>query len=147
MCGVPESLLSERGTDLLSYLMTNVCSLLGITTAYHLQCDGLTERFNRTLKTMIRKHGDDYGKQWDKYLHGMPDCLSKHPTCHDEVIAEKPSYLLYGRDCCYPIEAAFLPANEVEGADLTDYRQELTEILSQSRKSRSITKNTIIIIR
>ena len=84
MCGVPESLLSERGTNLLSYLMTDVCSLLGITklntTAYHPQCDGLTERFNRTLKTMIRKHVDVYWKQWDKYLHGMPACLSKHPT-------------------------------------------------------------------
>ena len=53
MCGVPESLLSEKGPNQLSYLMTDVCSLLGITklntTAYHLQCDGLTERFNRTL--------------------------------------------------------------------------------------------------
>ena len=73
--GVPESLLSERGTNLLSYLMTNVCSLLGImklnTTVYHPQCDGLTKRFIRTLKMMIRKHVDVYGKQWDKYLHGM----------------------------------------------------------------------------
>ena len=53
MCGVPESLLSEKGLNQLSYLMTDVCSLLGITklntTAYHLQCDGLTERFNRTF--------------------------------------------------------------------------------------------------
>ena len=73
MCDVPESLLSDRGTNLLSYPMTDVCSLLGITklntTAYHPQCDGLTERFNHTLKTMIRKHVDVYGKQWDKYLH------------------------------------------------------------------------------
>ena len=30
VCGVPESLLSDRGTNLLSYLMTDVCSLLGI---------------------------------------------------------------------------------------------------------------------
>ena len=36
-----------------------------------------------------------------------------------EATGEKPSYLLYGS---YPIEAAFLPANEVEGADLTGYR-------------------------
>ena len=36
-----------------------------------------------------------------------------------EATGEKPSYLLYGS---YPIEAAFLPANEVEGVDLTGYR-------------------------
>ena len=56
--GVPESLLSDRGTNLLSHLMADVCKALGITklntTAYHPQCDGLVERFNRTLKSMLR---------------------------------------------------------------------------------------------
>ena len=37
--GVPECLLSDRGTDLLSHLMTDLCKMLGIrklnTTAYH----------------------------------------------------------------------------------------------------------------
>ena len=39
MFGVPEALLSDRGTNLLSHLMEDVCNLLGIrklnTTAYH----------------------------------------------------------------------------------------------------------------
>ena len=55
--GVPEALLSDRGTNLLSHLMRDVCALLGIeklnTTAYHPQCDGLTEHFNRTLKSLL----------------------------------------------------------------------------------------------
>ena len=46
--GVPESLLSDRGTNLFSHLMTDVCKALGITklntTAYHSQCDDLVER-------------------------------------------------------------------------------------------------------
>ena len=48
--GVPEALLSDRGTNLLSYLMKDLCKMLGITklntTASHLQCDGAVERFN-----------------------------------------------------------------------------------------------------
>ena len=49
--GVPEALLSDRGTNLLSHLMKDVCRLLGIdklntTTTHHPQCNGLTERFN-----------------------------------------------------------------------------------------------------
>ena len=79
---------------------------------------------------MICKHVNVYGKQWDKYLHGM---LFAYRNTPHEATGEKPSYLLYGRDCHYPIEATFLPANEVEGADLTGYRQELTEILMQAR--------------
>ena len=71
-CGVPEALLSDRGANLLSHLMLDVCKSLGIrklnTTAYHPQCDGVVERFNRTLKVMLRKHAEDFGQQWDRYL-------------------------------------------------------------------------------
>ena len=73
-CGVPEALLSDRGTNLLSHLVQDVCNLLGIkklnTTSYHPQCDGMVERLNRTLKTMIRKHIAQFGPQWDTYLSG-----------------------------------------------------------------------------
>ena len=54
-----------------------------------------------------------------------------------EATRKQPSYLLYGRDCHYPIEATFLPANEVEGADLTGYRQELTDANKRSYYSVS----------
>ena len=73
--GVPECLLSDRGTNLLSHLMKDICDFLGIkklnTTGYHPQCDGMVERFNRTLIAMLRKHADKYGKQWDRLLHGV----------------------------------------------------------------------------
>ena len=74
--GVPEALLSaDRGTNLLSHLMTDVCARLGITklntTAYHPECDGMVERFNRTLKTMLRKHVSRFSSQWDRYLPGI----------------------------------------------------------------------------
>ena len=73
--GVPEALLSDRGTNLLSYLMKDVCSCLGIkklkTTAYHPQCDGMVERFNRTLIAILKKHVEKFGMQWDKHIPGI----------------------------------------------------------------------------
>ena len=66
-CDVPETLLSDRGANLLSHLMLDVCEKLN-TTAYDPQGDGVVERFNRTLKAMLRKHSQDSGKQWDRYL-------------------------------------------------------------------------------
>ena len=66
-CGVPEAVLSDRGTNLLSHLVQDVCRLLGIkelnTTSYHPQCDGMVERLNRTLKAMLRKHSSQFGTQ------------------------------------------------------------------------------------
>lgn len=49
----------------------------------------------------------------------------------DESTAEKPSYLLFGRDCRFPVEAALLPATEIE---VTDYRRELTQLLADARR-------------
>ena len=64
---VPEALLSDRGANMLSHLMKEVCHLLGVrklnTTAYHPQCDGMVERFNRTLKGMLKKHAARFGTQ------------------------------------------------------------------------------------
>ena len=69
--GVLEALLTDRGTNLLSNLMLDDCNLLGIrklnTTAYHPECDGLVERFDRNLKTMICTHVQEFGVNWDKY--------------------------------------------------------------------------------
>ena len=56
--GVPEALLSDRGINLLSHLMMDLCDLLGVkklnTTTYHPQCNGMIERFNRTLKSYMQ---------------------------------------------------------------------------------------------
>ena len=51
--GVPQELLSDRGSNFLSELMLELCSLLGIkklnTSGYHPLTDGLVEKFNCTL--------------------------------------------------------------------------------------------------
>lgn len=132
--GVPEALLSDRGTNLLSHLMKDVCALLGIdklnTTAYHPQCDGLTERFNRTLKTMLRKQAAKFGRQWDKYLHGV---LWAYRNVPHEATGEKPSYLLFGIDCRTPTDAAFSSPEPPTPVDVSDYRQELITTLAGAR--------------
>ena len=74
--GIPEALLSDQATKFFSFLMKDICELLGIkklnTTVYHPQCDGMVEWFNRTLKAMLRKQAATYGFQWDRYLHAVP---------------------------------------------------------------------------
>ena len=70
--GVPGELLSDRGKAFLSKLMYEVYKLLGIkkvnTTAYHPQTDGLVERFNRTLTSMLAKTVQKQGRDWDEHL-------------------------------------------------------------------------------
>ena len=67
--------------------MTDVCKKLGIqklnTTAYHPQCDGMVERFNRTLKTALCKHAAQHGTQWNIYLSGI--LFAYHNVPHDST--------------------------------------------------------------
>ncbi len=134
MFGVPEALLSDRGTNLLSFLMLEVCQLLGIdklnTTAYHPQCDGMVERFNRTLKTMLRKHVAKFGPHWDQFIPGV--LWAYRNTPHESTL-EKPSYLMFGVDVRTPNEAAILPSVELKhSTDVEDYREELAISLSSA---------------
>ena len=130
---VPEALLSDRGTNLLSNLMKDVCSALGInklnTTAYHPQCDGMVERFNRTLKAMLRKHAGRYGNQWDRYLARI---LWAYRNTPHETTGEKPSFLLFGMNCS-PTEAELSPLPNQYETDVMAFRAELMESLSFAR--------------
>uniref|UniRef100_A0A4W5LFJ3 Gypsy retrotransposon integrase-like protein 1 n=1 Tax=Hucho hucho TaxID=62062 RepID=A0A4W5LFJ3_9TELE len=66
--GIPDEILTDQGTNFTSRLMVQLHQQLGIkglrTTPYHPQTDGLVERFNQTLKNMLRKFVADTGKDW-----------------------------------------------------------------------------------
>lgn len=132
--GVPEALLSDRGANLLSHLVLDLCKMLGITklntTSYHPQCDGAVERFNRTLKQILRKHVARFGRQWDRYLPGI--LWAYRNTLHSST-GEKPSFLLFGVDCRSPTDAAYLPVSDISSVDVVDYREELMVSLSSAR--------------
>ena len=102
--GVPEYLVSDRGTNLLSSLMQELYELTGIhklsTTAYHPQTDGLVENFNnRTLRAMVAKYAVRYGSDWDVHLAHL---LFAYRTKPHESTGESPFFLLYGRDAHLP---------------------------------------------
>ena len=58
------------------HTFSQCCQTLGLqiykcTTAHHPPCDGMVECFNRTLRSMLRKHAATFGLQGDKYLSGV----------------------------------------------------------------------------
>ena len=70
--GCPERLLSDRGPAFIGELMTEITHELEIhvlkTSAFHLQTNGQTERFNRTLMNMLAMYTEAHQKDWDTYL-------------------------------------------------------------------------------
>ncbi len=102
------------------------------TTSYHPACDGLVERFNRTLKTALRKHAATHGDQWDRYLSGV---LWAYRNVPYDSTGEKPSFLLFGTNLRSPTEAALLPVIPVAPTDVEDYREELVCSLATARNN------------
>ena len=103
--GVPEEILTDQGTNFTSQLLKEVYSLLQIkpirTTPYHPQTDGLVERFNGTLKAMLKKTAVEEGKDWDRLL---PYLLFAYREVPQASTGFSPFELVYGRNVRGPID-------------------------------------------
>ncbi|KAI2667015.1 Retrovirus-related Pol polyprotein from transposon 17.6 [Labeo rohita] len=67
--GIPAEILTDQGTPFMSRLMADLCRLLRVkqirTTVFHPQTDGLVERFNQTLKQMLKRVAAEDRRDWD----------------------------------------------------------------------------------
>ena len=106
--GPPEQLHSDQGKQFESKLIQQICSILKIsksrTTAYHPQCDGLVERFNRTLKHMLATSLKDHPFDWEDRLRKV--CMA-YNTSVQASSGYTPFYLLYGREARLPIDLMY----------------------------------------
>ena len=132
--GVPANLLSDQGTNFTSKLMEEVCQLLGIkklkTTPYHPQANGLVERFNGTLKAMLKKLSADEPDAWDRYL---PYLLFAYREVPQASTGFSPFELLYGRQVRGPLDVlkeAWTNESPKEG-NVIQYVLEMREHISQ----------------
>ena len=103
--GVPSEILTDQGSNFVSQLLAEVYHLLHIkpirTTPYHPQTDGLVERFNQTLKAMLRRTAREEGKDWDKLL---PYLLFAYREVPQSSTGFSPFELLYGRPVRGPLD-------------------------------------------
>ena len=103
--GVPQEILTDQGTNFTSQLLIELYKMLHIqpirTTPYHPQTDGLVERFNQTLKSMLRKTAVKEGLDWDKML---PYVLFAYREVPQTSTGFSPFELLYGYQVRGPLD-------------------------------------------
>ena len=70
--GLPDSIVSDRGTQFVSLVWRSLCARLGITsklsTAYHPQTDGQTERANQDVERYLRSYCNYMQDDWSTWL-------------------------------------------------------------------------------
>ena len=103
--GIPREILSDQGTNFMSQLLKELYNLLNIrpirTSPYHPQTDGLVERFNKTLKSLLRKLINKEGRDWDQLL---PYVLFAYREVPQSTTGFSPFELLYGREVRGPLD-------------------------------------------
>ena len=96
--GVPEEILSDMGTQFTSGLMREVSRLLSVrqitTTPYHPMTNGMVERFNGTLKQMLKRVCADRPRDWDRYINPV---LFAYREVPQESVGFSPFELVFGR--------------------------------------------------
>nr|GFA12342.1 putative reverse transcriptase domain-containing protein [Tanacetum cinerariifolium] len=102
--GVPVLIISDRDPRFASNFWISLQKSLGtnldMSTSYHPQTDGQSERTIQTLEDMLRACEIDLGSGWDKYL--PLDEFSYNNSYHTSIKAA-PFEVLYGRKCRSPV--------------------------------------------
>ena len=103
--GAPETLHTDQGRNFESNLFNELCRLLGIvktrTSAYHPEGDGMIERFNRTVVSMLSNYVSDNQRDWDRHL---PQVMMAYRSSKYESTKYPPFFMMFGRDVKLPID-------------------------------------------
>ena len=102
---LPEKL---QGRQFEGEVVTQLCQLLAIekthTTPYHPQSDGLIERFNRTLLSMLATCLEDHPNEWDQQLSKL--CMVYNSSVQSTT-GYSPYFLMFGRDARLPMDIIY----------------------------------------
>ncbi|GJX64380.1 hypothetical protein Tco_0298723 [Tanacetum coccineum] len=102
--GIPVSIISDRDSHFTSRVWQSLHKALGtqlnLSTAYHPQTDGQSERTIQTLEDMLRACVIDFGNGWDRHL---PLVEFSYNNSYHTSIKAAPFEALYGRKCRSPV--------------------------------------------
>jgi hypothetical protein len=95
--GIPESIVSDRDHNFTSHFWKTVCEMWNMaqnmSTAFHPQTDGQTERVNRVLEEYLRSYVGPMQDDWDNYLPMAEFAMN---DSYQKSIGMSPFYMTYG---------------------------------------------------
>lgn len=101
--GMPRKILTDQGRNFESALLASLCEQLNIgkvrTSPYHPACNGMNEKFHRTLHQMLTAYVDKDQSNWDEFL---PAVQLAYNSSQHESTGYTPFLLTHGFDPVLP---------------------------------------------
>ncbi|XP_041369566.1 uncharacterized protein LOC121383545 [Gigantopelta aegis] len=131
--GVPEVILTDQGSNFTSTLMKQLYEILGVkgvtTSPYNPKANGVVERFNGTLKAMLKKLSMSGSDDWDVLL---PYTLFAYREVPHQETGFAPFELLYGWPVRGPLDLVYeaMTGQSENGQTLLDHITKVRERLA-----------------
>ena len=97
--GIPTRIHSDQGANFESSIIKELCQIMGMsksrTSIYHASGNGMTERFNRTLISMIGTLEADKKQNWKQYISPL---VHAYNCIKHESTGYAPYTLMFGRE-------------------------------------------------
>ncbi|CAI7795068.1 unnamed protein product [Closterium sp. NIES-53] len=123
--GIPTTLISDRDPKFTSKFWKELMSLMGtrlaMSSAYHPQTDGQTERLNQIVEQLLRAACKDDINKWDLHL---PVLEFAYNNAKHAATGETPFFLCYGRHPLTPQQPT-VPATVQPAHDFVTTMQQL----------------------
>ncbi|GJY31269.1 putative reverse transcriptase domain-containing protein [Tanacetum coccineum] len=141
--GVPVSIISDRDGKFTSHFWKSLNKALGtrldMSTAYHPETDGQSERTIQTLEDMLRACVLDFGKGWDRHL---PLVEFSYNNSYHTSIKAAPFEALYGCKCRSPICWAEVGDSQLTGPEIIhETTEKIVQIKSRIQAARDRQKS------
>ncbi len=139
--GLPAQLHSDQGRNFESRLVAELTQLAGIrrtrTTPFHPRSDGITERMNRTILTMLRATAHDNPLIWPEAL---PAILAAYRMTPHSSTGVSPNMAMLGREVLCPCTLIAAPPDDPI-SKLTPFNQNFqTQIRNAHNRVRQATR-------
>ncbi|KAJ9509188.1 hypothetical protein QJQ45_001677 [Haematococcus lacustris] len=134
--GLPEAIISDRDPKFTSDFWTSLFHLTGtrllLSSAYHPQTDGQTERANRTVEDMLRPYVNDHKSDWDQHLAAVEFAYN---SSEHAGTGFTPFYLNYGQHPTTPSALLLPPPTLVPSQAAEDFVTSMRNNLTAARSA------------
>lgn len=139
--GAPKVIVSDRGQNFLSKLVTAVCEIFQVTrhftSSYHPQTNSTCERMNSTIAQCLRTYVNSTQTNWSKLLPGVMMAIRMSPCTQASNFS--PYHLVFGKEMNLPFDTSLIPRNGLN----KDAKSHVTDLMSHLKIVKDIAKENI----